>query len=144
MNAITTRRDFLAHSAASAAGIALARSAVAAETSPAPAMGKAEHCIFMWLGGGAGQIDTWDPKQLGDPKAKKAGSYYRAINELRKLQKERRNAEIGSVSQKPKTAPAQQPSANLPLTPAPTTTPTPTTTPPAAPATKAPVKSPKP
>lgn len=44
------------------------------------ALGKAEHCIFIWLGGGAGQIDTWDPKQLGDPKAKKPGSYYPAID----------------------------------------------------------------
>src|SRR5438067_8800130 len=43
-------------------------------------LGKAEHCIFVWLGGGAGQIDTWDPKQLGDPQAKKAGSYYKAVD----------------------------------------------------------------
>ena len=42
--------------------------------------GKAEHCIFLWLGGGAGQIDTWDPKEKGDPPAKKAGSYYSAID----------------------------------------------------------------
>jgi hypothetical protein len=42
--------------------------------------GKAEHCIFLWLGGGAGQIDTWDPKQQGDPKAKKSGSMYKAID----------------------------------------------------------------
>jgi len=42
-------------------------------------IGKAEHCIFVWLGGGAGQIDTWDPKRKGDPQAKKAGSYYDAI-----------------------------------------------------------------
>jgi hypothetical protein len=41
--------------------------------------GRAEHCIQIWLGGGAAQIDTWDPKQLGDAKAKKAGSYYPAI-----------------------------------------------------------------
>ncbi|QDU31542.1 hypothetical protein ETAA8_67010 [Anatilimnocola aggregata] len=42
--------------------------------------GKAEHCIFLWLGGGAGQIDTWDPKAQGDPTAKKAGSMYKAID----------------------------------------------------------------
>ncbi|MEX2027527.1 MAG: DUF1501 domain-containing protein, partial [Pirellulaceae bacterium] len=42
--------------------------------------GKAEHCIFLWLGGGAGQIDTWDPKEKGDSAAKKAGSYYSAID----------------------------------------------------------------
>ncbi len=40
--------------------------------------GKAEHCIFIWLGGGAAHIDTWDPKQKGDGK-KVAGSYYDAI-----------------------------------------------------------------
>ena len=41
--------------------------------------GKAEHCIHIWLGGGAAQVDTWDPKTLGDAQAKKAGSYYPAI-----------------------------------------------------------------
>ena len=42
--------------------------------------GKAEHCIHIWLGGGAAQVDTWDPKVLGDAKTKKAGSYYPAID----------------------------------------------------------------
>ncbi|HTN75316.1 MAG TPA: DUF1501 domain-containing protein [Pirellulaceae bacterium] len=42
--------------------------------------GKAEHCIMIWLGGGSGQIDTWDPKAKGDPKTKKAGAYYDAID----------------------------------------------------------------
>lgn len=44
--------------------------------------GKAKSCIFIWLGGGACQIDTWDPKQLGDPKQgkKKPGSAYAAID----------------------------------------------------------------
>lgn len=44
--------------------------------------GKAEHCIFIWLGGGMGQIDTFDPKKLGNNKeAKKvAGSLYKAID----------------------------------------------------------------
>ena len=40
--------------------------------------GKAEHCIFVWLGGGAAHIDTWDPKRVGDLK-KIAGSAYPAI-----------------------------------------------------------------
>src|SRR6185295_9228179 len=35
--------------------------------------GKAEHCVFIWLGGGAAHIDTWDPKRMGDAK-KVAGS----------------------------------------------------------------------
>lgn len=44
--------------------------------------GKAEHCIFIWLGGGMGQIDTFDPKKLGNNKAAKkvAGSLYKAID----------------------------------------------------------------
>ncbi len=42
--------------------------------------GKAEHVIHVWLGGGAAQVDTWDPKALGDAKAKKAGSYYPSID----------------------------------------------------------------
>lgn len=42
--------------------------------------GKAEHCIMIWLGGGSCHIDTWDPKRKGDPKMKKAGSYYDPID----------------------------------------------------------------
>ena len=43
--------------------------------------GKAEHCIFIWLGGGMSQADTFDPKALGDNQAakKKAGSLYPSI-----------------------------------------------------------------
>ena len=43
-------------------------------------MGKAEHVISIWLGGGMGQIDTFDPKRKGDPKEKIPGSYYDSIN----------------------------------------------------------------
>jgi hypothetical protein len=75
----TNRREFLISSTVTAASIAAAsKVSVAGEKAAAP-RGKAEHCIFLWLGGGAGQIDTWDPKQLGDPKAKKPGSYYPAV-----------------------------------------------------------------
>jgi Protein of unknown function (DUF1501) len=42
--------------------------------------GKAEHVISIWLGGGMGQIDTFDPKRRGDPTAKQAGSYYDSID----------------------------------------------------------------
>jgi len=41
--------------------------------------GKAEHVISIWLGGGMGQIDTFDPKRRGDPSKKIAGSYYDTI-----------------------------------------------------------------
>lgn len=72
------RRQFLAQSAALAASSAALASA-AEESAAPPPRGKAEHCVFVWLGGGAGQMDTWDPKRRGDPKAKVAGSYYNAI-----------------------------------------------------------------
>ncbi len=44
--------------------------------------GKAEHCIFIWLGGGMAQIDTFDPKALGDNRGKpqKPGSLYKSID----------------------------------------------------------------
>ena len=63
----------------SAALSALSGSALAAASKPLP-KGEAEHCIFLWLGGGAAQMDTFDPKRKGDPKGKKAGSYYDAID----------------------------------------------------------------
>ncbi len=47
---------------------------------PLPPPGKADSCIFLWLGGGACHIDTWDPKAKGDPATKKAGSYYDSIS----------------------------------------------------------------
>lgn len=76
------RREFLVQSAATVAFGALA-SRLPAEEAPAAnesPRGKAEHCVVVWLGGGSGQIDTWDPKRRGDPKAKTAGSYYDAID----------------------------------------------------------------
>ena len=45
-----------------------------------PTRGKAEHVISIWLGGGMGQTDTFDPKRLGDPKTNKPGSYYPSID----------------------------------------------------------------
>ena len=44
--------------------------------------GKAASCIFIWLGGGACQVDTWDPKVVGDPTQgkKKPGSAYPSID----------------------------------------------------------------
>jgi hypothetical protein len=41
--------------------------------------GQADSCIFIWLGGGMAQIDTFDPKKMGDPKTKKPGSAYAAV-----------------------------------------------------------------
>lgn len=72
-----SRRDFLAAAAAAPALAPVGQ--LRASDSTAVPLGNAEHCIFIWLGGGAAQIDTWDPKAKGDAKAKKAGSYYDAI-----------------------------------------------------------------
>ena len=67
-----SRRDLLK----TGAGALLAHSLPAA--SSLPTRGKADACIFLWLGGGAAHIDTFDPKVRGDGKFK-AGSYYDSI-----------------------------------------------------------------
>jgi hypothetical protein len=78
-----TRRHFIAAvssaTAASSAAAIMPRLALGSESGSSGPLGKAEHCIFIWLGGGASQIDTWDPKAKGDAKANKAGSYYDPI-----------------------------------------------------------------
>lgn len=77
-----TRRESLATLAglglASSTGVLASNSA--ADDQAARTKGQAEHVISIWLGGGMGQIDTFDPKRRGDPKAKVAGSYYDAID----------------------------------------------------------------
>jgi len=70
------RRHFLS---TSAVGAACLPNLVRAAASPALLKGKAEHVISIWLGGGMGQIDTFDPKQRGNPEKKIAGSYYASI-----------------------------------------------------------------
>lgn len=75
------RRSFLA--AGAAAGCSLASSQLASASDKLHGKhlsGKAEHVISIWLGGGMGQIDTFDPKRRGDPKKKLAGSYYDSID----------------------------------------------------------------
>ena len=71
------RRTFI--QSAAAAGIAGPLLASDSGAGSVP-LGKAEHCIMIWLGGGMAQIDTFDPKAMGDAKAKKAGSYYKSID----------------------------------------------------------------
>ncbi len=41
--------------------------------------GQAEHVIFIWLGGGMAQIDTFDPKRRGDSTKRVAGTDYDVI-----------------------------------------------------------------
>ena len=71
------RREFMQASAAASGAIMTANALGASQPMP---QGKAEHCVMLWLGGGMSQIDTFDPKQRGDAKQKKAGSYYDAID----------------------------------------------------------------
>ena len=71
------RRQFISSATAAAGGVALPAFADPAE---ALIQGKAEHVISIWLGGGMGQIDTFDPKRKGDPKTRKPGSYYDSID----------------------------------------------------------------
>jgi hypothetical protein len=65
------RRTFLSQVATAAAASALP-SVIRADATRMPnhPKGKAEHCIFIWLGGGMSQIDTFDPKKRGNSKVK--------------------------------------------------------------------------
>jgi hypothetical protein len=76
------RREFLAHSATLAATAALPRTLGNPLSLVGPPRGQAEHCIFIWLGGGMSQIDTFDPKARGQGKSKpsKPGSDYDLID----------------------------------------------------------------
>ncbi|MCP4170193.1 MAG: DUF1501 domain-containing protein [Fuerstiella sp.] len=76
------RRDFLADTTGATSTALLASHARALDKSGAQTIpyGKVDHCVMIWLGGGMAQIDTFDPKQMGDAKAKKAGSYYPSID----------------------------------------------------------------
>lgn len=62
------RRSFLAGSSTFLATSALASESQKSSLAPSIPMGKVDHCIYIWLGGGMGQTDTLDPKRLGDPK----------------------------------------------------------------------------
>lgn len=75
---LVNRRAWIAGGASWTAGLAAVASA--RDDASAPLRGDAEHVISIWLGGGMGQIDTFDPKRKGDPKQKKAGAYYDAID----------------------------------------------------------------
>ncbi|MEI6465476.1 MAG: DUF1501 domain-containing protein [Verrucomicrobiota bacterium] len=78
------RRQFLARSAALAAAASLPPTLRGAETTRFVhhPKGKADHCIFIWLGGGMAQIDTFDPKRRGNAKTKPsvAGSDYAPVD----------------------------------------------------------------
>jgi hypothetical protein len=72
------RRNFIAGTAA--ASLIYHPASHANASADSLLKGKAEHVISIWLGGGMGQIDTFDPKRKGDPTKKVAGSYYESIS----------------------------------------------------------------
>ena len=63
-----------------AAAAATTLTARATSSRKSHVQGKAEHVISVWLGGGMAQVDTFDPKGKGDPKARKPGCYYDTID----------------------------------------------------------------
>ena len=77
------RRTFLSQ-VATAAAVSAMPSLVRADGPRVAAhpKGKAEHCIFIWLGGGMSQIDTFDPKKRGNSKSKPSvpGTDYNIID----------------------------------------------------------------
>lgn len=74
------RREFLTGSFAAMSALGAIRAKGSEESAPSILSGSAEHVISIWLGGGMGQIDTFDPKRKGDAKSKIAGSYYNSID----------------------------------------------------------------
>ena len=77
------RRNFLQQFGAIAGTATVTgRSALSATEPVGDLKGKAEHVIFLWLGGGMSQIDTFDPKRRGDSKASPqlSGSEYDTVN----------------------------------------------------------------
>lgn len=73
------RRKFLAGSAIATGAIGCSRNLFAEDAAPL-IRGRAEHVISIWLGGGMGQMDTFDPKAKGDPRGNRPGSYYDPID----------------------------------------------------------------
>ncbi|MGD9857916.1 MAG: DUF1501 domain-containing protein [Planctomycetaceae bacterium] len=85
MHDFQDRRSFLtdallATGAAAAGGLAGPRAPALGAEPAIDVRGTAEHCIFLWLGGGASQIDTWDPKRVTSDGRKDPGSAYAAID----------------------------------------------------------------
>lgn len=77
-----SRRNFLKQSSLLAAGSAFSAQSMAAHAAASMPKGKAEHCIFIWLGGGMSQIDTFDPKHRGNSRStpRVAGTDYDVID----------------------------------------------------------------
>lgn len=76
------RREFLVRSSLLGAGSALGLPTAGASKPGKLPVGKAEHCIFFWLGGGMSQNDTFDPKRRGNSRStpRIAGTDYDVID----------------------------------------------------------------
>ena len=76
------RRNFIKQTGVMASAALSGSSLLASPTAVKIPIGKAEHVIFLWLGGGMSQIDTFDPKRRGNSKAspKLSGSEYESID----------------------------------------------------------------
>ena len=75
---LCNRRDFLT---ASATGLASLPGLAAATPAAVPSvLGKAEHVILLWMGGGQSQVDTWDQKRVTKDGRKDPGSAYPGID----------------------------------------------------------------
>jgi len=71
------RRLFLGSALAGSSAPLLRVSAASSDGRAGIPTGKAEHCILLWMGGGMGHIDTFDPKARGESlKPGKPGSLY--------------------------------------------------------------------
>ncbi|XOV69719.1 MAG: DUF1501 domain-containing protein [Verrucomicrobiota bacterium] len=73
-----TRRAFLSTLGAAGAHVTMRSEVVPAGVTAFP-KGKAKSCIMIWLGGGMSQIDTFDPKVVGEWTEKRPGSQYPSI-----------------------------------------------------------------
>ena len=78
------RRTFLSHVSTAATATAFAPLIRGAESvsGAAKIRGKADHCVFVWLGGGMSQVDTFDPKARGSSKStpRRSGTDYELID----------------------------------------------------------------
>lgn len=76
------RRSFIKQTGVLSGAALAGSSALAAPAAINVPKGKAEHVVFIWLGGGMSQIDTFDPKRRGNSKAspKLAGSEYDTVD----------------------------------------------------------------
>ena len=75
-----TRREFLTRTALAAGALSVPIHGRANVPVAHPILGKADHCLFIWLGGGMAQIDTFDPKPTRGDGKKQPGSYYASID----------------------------------------------------------------